>query len=211
MVTGYIYQPRDSEPALRYPGDENYFLAQCLKWGSDCGQAPADRFCASEGVGPALSFTIVSAPPVRHLDEPMPGAVCDSSGCDGYSEIKCQSPGLTLDEVMIDLGPWTEVFKPADGETALRHPNHPEYYLHWCGSACDPNAMAQTFCEMKGFNGREGDYPAFQIKVIGDSYAYDEVGGHNCGPAIGYPGGCGSMNSITCKKSNNFVSGKLHL
>ena len=124
------------------PKIDGYRLDWCYKWGIQCGEAAADRFCKSRGFEQSVSFAIAEDIGATNPTKVMgTGQICEDPFCDGFSKISCERE----DEEDVEEEVETKFFKkPLMGGVQVN-------ICLTKGSQCGGNAAAKKFCNKNGF------------------------------------------------------------
>ncbi len=154
------------------PRVKGVLLDWCYTWGQDCGQLPADRFCAMNKFAGASDFSQKPGPlgePTRLISD---GSFCDEESCATYEYISCEG----------SQKPVGRFDKPAF--QGIR--------VDWCyefSAECGEKA-ANRFCSAQGFK----KAAEFQIEAnIGHTVTL--ATGREC-----TEGTCDGFEFIQCKK-----------
>ena len=154
------------------PRVKGVLLDWCYSWAKDCGQLPADRFCALNGLGKAADFERKNGPlgePTRLIST---GAFCDEDYCATYEYIAC-----------------TPAPKAAG---YFEKPMIKGQRVDWCYALSDQcgEKAANRFCSSQGF----AKAASYQIEEnIGTSVVLST--GETCAA-----GKCDGFAFIQCKK-----------
>jgi hypothetical protein len=124
------------------PKIDGYRLDWCYKWGIQCGEAAADRFCKSKGYDQSVNFAMAAdigaSTPTKLLGT---GQICEDDFCDGFAKITCERE----DEEDLDEEVETKFFKkPLTGGIQVN-------ICFAKGVQCGGNAAAKKFCNVNGF------------------------------------------------------------
>ena len=124
------------------PKIDGYRLDWCYKWGIQCGEAAADRFCISKGYDESFNFSIApdigDVTPTKILGT---GQVCEDVTCDGFAKITCTRGDEEDEDDPIE----TKFFKkPLKGGVQVN-------ICFAKGVQCGGGAAAKKYCNQNGF------------------------------------------------------------
>ncbi len=124
-----------------------YRLDWCYKWGTQCGDVAADKFCQQKGFDGSTSFSeakdIGGTTPTRVMGT---GQVCADDTCDGFKFISCDDG--------TDTGGGSPPPPPSYIDKSFNKPSLAGQRVHFCfkpGKGCGQKA-ADAFCDIQGFD-----------------------------------------------------------
>ncbi|OPY08109.1 MAG: hypothetical protein A4E67_01058 [Syntrophaceae bacterium PtaB.Bin038] len=81
--------PAGSGPEYRNPTYRNIRVDRCWRFGEECDQAAADRFCRMNGYAGSTDWAHAAHRPTYIIGD---NRICDESFCEGFTYIRCGVP-----------------------------------------------------------------------------------------------------------------------
>jgi hypothetical protein len=143
LTTVFVSSSLAEERTFKKPKSGQFRVDWCYKWGVQCGETAAKRYCKSKGYDDATDFAIS-----KDIGDEFPtkvlssGQICDDETCDGFKFITCERS----DEEDEDNTP---VFI----DTAFNKPSVDGVRIHFCyvpGKGCGQKA-ADFYCKGVGY------------------------------------------------------------
>lgn len=143
LTTLFVSPAFAEERTFKKPRSGEFRVDWCYKWGIQCGETAANRYCRSKGYDAATDFIkandIGDEFPTKVLSS---GQVCDEESCDGFKYITCERSDEEDEED-------TPVFI----DTPFRKPAVNGVRIHFCylpGKGCGQQA-ADFYCKGVGY------------------------------------------------------------